>query len=421
MVAYSFWVITIVLILIGLAFVVFPLLKSHSSRVNVSREEINKAIYYGKVEDLQADLEKGLLDQEEYDHALADLQKTLLQDAQTAESKQAQSSGNALITLFVTLLLPIVAFLTYQQVSTGQFTNNVNVQQANSSVPQTLETSIATLEQKLKDKPDSVEGWKMLGQSYFVMQRYDSAKQAYIKALDLVNQSDPELLVLTAEASAYSNKELFSDYEKSLLRKALSINPNHQRGLWYSGYAAYTSANFDAAVKYWQSLLALVPTDRPEVKESLVKFLDDARVRAGLAPMTESTAGGETVASVQNESDQARTIKVSVQLNEKINQQANSNDTLFIYARPVEGPKMPLSLSRMTVASLPVTVTLTKEMAMMQNMTIDSFDKVEVLARISKSGQAITQKGDLISRSAIVDFTQNQSASVSLDIDSIVE
>ena len=194
------------------------------------------------------------------------------------------------------------------------------------------------------------------------------------------------------------------------------INPNHERALWYSGYAAYTATDFSSAVKHWESLLKLVPDERPEVKESLVKFLDDARKRAGLDVVEE----GALIAQEDN-TDTERTIQVSVQLNEKVNEQANSNDTLFIYARPTQGPKMPLSLARMTVSNLPIKVTLTKEMAMVPNMSIDTFDKVEVLARISKSGQAITQKGDLISQGVIVDFNQSNKADVSLDIDSIVE
>ena len=405
----TFWLAVIILILIGLAFVLLPLLSKKNKNAYVSRDEINKAIYIGKVEDLQSDLDRNLLDEEEYEHALTDLQHTLLQDAESEDTRQVHSGSNMLITLLVTLVMPVIALLTYQQVSTGSYTNNINEQQATSAQMQSIESSIATLEQKLKDKPDSVEGWTMLGQSYFVTQRYNDAKQAYIKALDLVNQADPEILVLTAEASAFSNNELFGEYEKSLLAKALAINPNHQRGLWYSGYAAYTTSEFSNAVKHWQALLTLVPSDRPEVKASLVQFLNDARDKAGLEPLQDS-------AQVAQQSD-----KVSVQLNEKVNQNAASGDTLFIYARAVEGPKMPLSLARLTVASLPAKVTLSKEMAMIPSMDIDTFDKVEVIARISKDGQAITQKGDLISQPVVVDFSESSEAVVSLDINAIAE
>ncbi|MDW3094893.1 MAG: c-type cytochrome biogenesis protein CcmI [Gammaproteobacteria bacterium] len=412
----TFWLVVIGLILLGLLFVLLPLLSKENKNQYVSREEINKAIYIGKVEDLEADLERNLLDKEEYDHALADLQQTLLQDADVEDTKPFNLRGNKIMTLTIAIVLPVVALLTYKQVSTGSYTYDVaSNQTVASSQMQSIENSIASLEKKLKEKPDSVEGWRMLGQSYFVTQQYELAKQAYIKALDLVNQADPEILVLTAEASAFSNNELFSDYEKSLLAKALSINPNHQRGLWYSGYAAYTTSDFQNAVNHWQTLLTLVPNDRADVKASLVQFLNDARSKAGLVPLEQA----EDMAQ-QDTSDQ-RKIEVSVQLNESVNQLAGSGDTLFIYARAVDGPKMPLSLARLTVASLPAKVTLSKEMAMMPSMDIDTFEKVEVLARISKSGQAITQKGDLISKSVVVDFSETNIAAVNLDISAIAD
>ncbi len=411
----TFWLVVIGLILLGLVFVLLPLLTKNNKNAYVSREEINKAIYIGKVEDLQADLERNLLDKEEYDHALADLQQTLLQDADTEneEVKQGRSGNNMIITLMLTFCMPVAALLIYQQVSTGGYTNDITDQQATSEQAQSIESSIARLEQKLKEKPDNVEGWTMLGQSYFVIQKYDQAKSAYLKALDLANQADPEILVLTAEASAFSNSEMFNDYEKSLLSKALSINPNHQRGLWYSGYAAYTTSEFPNAVKHWQKLLTLVPADRPEVKTSLIQFLNDARGKAGLEPLEDSTQVAQ-----QDVNDQ-RQIEVSVQLNQSVNQKAASADTLFIYARAVDGPKMPLSLARLTVANLPAKVTLSKEMAMLPSMDIDTFEKVEVIARISKSRQAITQKGDLISAPVIVDFSESNIASVSLDINAV--
>ena len=411
-----FWLVVVLLIFVGLVFVLYPLIFPNKKRVTISRVEMNKTLYRGKVEDLQADLDKNLLDQEEYDQAVVDLKQTLLQDAAQEESSETRTGSNAIIALLVMVALPVIALLMYHSVSTGGFTNEISPQaQAVNNQVQSIESSIASLEAKLKDKPDSVEGWRMLGQSYFVIKKYHEARQAYLKALKLVNQSDPELLVLTAEASAFANGEKFADYEKTLLNKALSINPKDERGLWYSGYAYYTNSDFPKAVEYWTTLLSLVPGDRKDVRSSLLKFLSDARSRAGMEELEEP----EQIA--QKDSGNTRSINVSVSLNEKVNQKAESGDTLFIYARAVDGPKMPLSLARLTVSNLPAKVTLKKEMAMMPNMNIYTFEKVEVLARVSKSGQAITQKGDLISRPIVVDFSKSNTADITLDIDAIAE
>lgn len=409
----NFWVIATLLVFLGLIFVIVPLLRTQKNS-NTSRIEVNKAIYQSKVDELRSDLDNNLLDKEEYDNAVEDLQKTLLLDAEGQDQREINSGSNKVIVLLIAIILPLSSLFIYKNVSTKKSDEEIAALKSASSQVRTMQESILNLEQKLKENPDNVDGWRMLGQSYFVIQQYEQSKNAYAKAADLLNQADPEVLVLLAEASAFSNDQLFSDYEESLLNKALSINPKHERGLWYAGYAAYTNNNFQGAVDYWGELLKLVPADRPDVKDSLVKFLNDAREKAGMPELAESV-------SESTEADTQRSINVSVQLNESVNEMADSSDTLFVYARAVSGPKMPLSLARYSVSNLPVTVTLTKEMAMMPAMDIDTFEQVEVLARVSKSGQAISQPGDLISTGVIVDFTKSNSAEVKLDIDSVVK
>ena len=410
----NFWIIAAVLLFLGLVFAITPLIRT-KRKANASRIEINKLIYQSKVEDLQSDLDKNLLDQDEHEQALQDLQKTLLQDAEDLDEREVSTGGNFSLIVVLALVLPVASLLIYKQVSTKKSDDEIAALKSASSQVQTMQSSILSLENKLKENPENIDGWRMLGQSYFVIQQYENSKNAYAKAADLLNQADPEVLVLLAEASAFSNNQLFNEYEVSLLTKALAINPKHERGLWYAGYAAYTNDKYSQASQHWEELLALVPENRPDVKDSLLKYLNDARGKAGM-PVLETS---NEVA--KQDSGDGRSIKVSVQLSEKINELAESGDTLFVYARAVTGPKMPLSLAKMTVSKLPVTVTLSKEMAMMPSMDIDTFEKVEVLARISKSGQAISQPGDLISSGVVVDFSQSNNADVKLEINTVVQ
>ncbi len=409
----NFWMIAALLVFVGLVFVVLPLLRSQNKSIT-SRVEINKSIYQSKIDELRSDLDKNLLDHDEYEHAVEDLQKTLLLDAEESDQKEVKSGGNAIIISLLVVILPISSLFIYKEVSTKKSDEEIAELKTASSQVKTMQESILNLEQKLKEDPENVDGWRMLGQSYFVIQQYEQSKNAYIKAADLLNQADPEVLVLLAEASAFSNQQLFADYEESLLNKALSINPKHERGLWYAGYSDYTNSRFKEASEHWGELLKLVPADRPDVKDSLVKFLNDARSQAGLPALAESEV-------VSDDADSKRSINVSVQLSENVNELASSGDTLFVYARAVSGPKMPLSLARYKVSDLPVTVNLTKEMAMLPAMDIDTFEQVEVLARISKSGQAISQPGDLISSGVVVNFSQSNTADVQLEINSVVK
>ncbi len=415
-----FWIIVAVLTFAGLAFVVYPLLSSRKNDEVLSRAEANRALYHSKVEELQFDLEKGLLDQEEYDDSVADLQRALLTDVGTGEKQELRSGKNFGLTATVIVLLPVAAISLYLQFSTADKETQVTPQQAQQAAQvESLEASISNLEQRLLDEPENLEGWRMLGQSYFVLQKFQKAIGAYSKASELAEHKDPTLMVLMAEASAFANGENFGEYELTLLDSALKIDPTHERALWYAGYGAYKNSNFTDAAKHWEALLELVPADRTDVKSTLLKYLNDARQKSG----QEMIAAAESTTPSSNDKDKSdkRLITVSVGLSEQLKEKVNPADTLFVYARAAEGPKMPLSLSRLTVADLPVTVTLTEDMAMIQNMTMGSFDQVHAVARISKSGQAITQPGDFIAQSVLVDFTKSLTANVSLNIDTIVE
>ena len=411
-----FWVIIVLLILLGLSFVVIPLLSKSRSVIGPSRVEANRALYESKFKELQFDLEKGLLDQNEYEETVQELQRTLLTDVEADAATQFKTGRSAGLIITLIIGIPVASILMYQQFSTGNAVANIQAT-PQATQAQSLQASIANLEQRLQNDPNNREGWKMLGQSYFIIQRFDKAIQAYGKASELANHADPDVMVLIAEASAYANNQNFGQRERELLFNALKINPQHERALWYLGYAEYLADNYNEATVYWDKLLALVPTDRPDVKETLVKFLNDARNKSGMAPIE-----SPQVASVPaTDTEQARTITVSVAISDQLQSETSPKDTLFIYARAADGPKMPLSLARLTVADLPAKVTLRKEMAMMQNMDLHTFDQVHAIARISKSGKAITQPGDLIAQSQLVDFTQSPSANISLVIDSVVK
>ena len=408
-----FWLIATLLIIFGLAFILLPLLGSFRTGSSNSRTKLNRSIYQAKVSELKADMDSGLLDENEYQHALQDLQHTLLDDAKAEESKPLVSRKSIGAVITVTLVLPLSAVLMYVQISTLPSPQQLAQQQSTLSQAQSIQASITGLEEKLKQNPNDFDGWVMLGQSYFVMRNFDDAKQAYIKASTLVSNADPNVLVQIAEASAYSNSEQFGVYEKDLLDKALQIDPDNERALWYAGYADYTSLDYEGAVAHWEELVRQVPDDRPDVKASLTQFLTDARQKAGLPEVAE-TDNSEPAKT-------ARMIQVSVAINPGLADNAQPGDTLFVYARAVNGPKMPLSLARMSVADLPAEVTLSKDMAMIANMDLNTFEQVEVLARVSKTGQAITQPGDLISMPVQVDFSAASAASIAVEISDIVD
>ena len=90
-----------------------------------------------------------------------------------------------------------------------------------------------------------------------------------------------------------------------------------------------------------------------------------------------------------------RSIKVAVKLSPALAGKAAPGDTVFIFARAAQGPKMPLAIVRMQMKDLPTTVTLDDSMAMVPDMKMSSFPQLVIGARISKTGDAIPKPGDL--------------------------
>lgn len=404
-----FWLAAAAITLIGLGFIILPLMRQKAS-AQISRMQVNKALYESKLEELQADLEQGLLDPSEYQQSEQELQRSLLSDVKVSErSSVTQKRSNLGMVVLLTIALPLSAILLYQQFTTYIANDEYNEQQKLAQQAQTIQQSIEDLEQRLQDKPDDLEGWKILGQSYVVMQQFDKAVGAYSQAAALSDYSDPDLLVLLAETSSFANDGVFGTIENALLEQALAVNPKHERALWYAGYAAYSEDDYQAAVAYWQTLLSLVPADRNDVRDSLNKFVADAREKAGLE------------ATPVEQAAVARVLYVQVTVAQELAKNYQDSDTVFIYARAKNGPKMPLSLVRVPLSALPIKVELTEATSMLPNMNLRSFEQVEVLARISPSGQAISQAGDLISAAISIDFSQDSEHELEVSIQRVVE
>jgi cytochrome c-type biogenesis protein CcmH len=141
------------------------------------------------------------------------------------------------------------------------------------------------------------------------------------------------------------------------------------------------------AIKLWKKLAALLPPGSDSLQEiqGLLTKIEGEAPPAAAQPEAAQPANAPSVA-----------IDVQVSLAAELQKSASPGDTVFIYAQALSGPKMPLAIVRKQVSDLPLTVSLNDTMAMMPSMKLSNFAKVKLLARISKSGNAISQPGDLI-------------------------
>jgi cytochrome c-type biogenesis protein CcmH len=265
---------------------------------------------------------------------------------------------------------------------------------------------IKSLAARLEQNPNDGKGWAMLARAYAVLGRYNEALPAYEKAANLI-QNDPVLLVDYADVLAAVNGKNLQGKPLELIRSALAIDPNNIKGLNLSGTAAFQAGDYTHAVGYWEKLLQLLPPDSPNAKQ-ISNSIANARAReAGQQPPAQGAAqqnnGGAQISGV---------VKLSPELAGK----AAPTDTVFVFAKAVSGSPMPIVVIRTQVKDLPQKFTLDDSMAMAPAMKLSNFQEVMVGAKISKSGSAKQQSGDLRGEVASVKIGTNN---VQLVIDKI--
>jgi len=231
----------------------------------------------------------------------------------------------------------------------------------------------------------------MLGRSYIVLKRFGEATLAFAKAYELLGDQ-PDIMVDYAEALALANNNSMVGKPSELVFKAVKQQPNHAKGLWLAGHAAAQQNRLPDAIAYWKRLLAMLPPGEEGARNvsQIITQAEGMLAQAGggapraAAPQPAATAPAGKVA-----------VQVRVELSPALAARAAPTDTVFVFARAAQGPRMPLAIVRKQVKDLPLTVTLDDSMAMSPQMTISSVPEIVIGARVSKSGNATTSSGDL--------------------------
>jgi cytochrome c-type biogenesis protein CcmH len=292
-----------------------------------------------------------------------------------------------------------------------------------------IDAMVSGLRAKLDKNPDNAEGWYMLGRSYMAIKRYKDAIYAY-EQLYKLKPNDAKIMLFLADASAMANNNQIAGRPAELIEKALKLEPTSVTGLWLGGMAASQEGQQEKAIERWTTLIPLLskqPEQVVEVRQMIAaakkKMSPDAIVNLPTtsapiapAPTTRAVATNEG----ENKTEQpvrAKTIVVSITLSDEIKNQAKPSDTVFIYAKAMSGPPMPLAAKRLQVKDLPITITLDDSTAMMPTMKLSAFPHVIIGARVSKSGNAIGANGDLYTEKKGINLGTKQD----LVIDSVLQ
>jgi len=259
-----------------------------------------------------------------------------------------------------------------------------------------IDEMVAKLAARLQQQPDDLKGWVMLARSYTILKRYGEADAAYENVLRLGGEN-AELLTDYADATVMAAGGRFTDKAGALLTRALELDPGNVKGLWLAGHWKNQSGAYAEALDYWQQAAAKLPPgseDAAVIAQQISEVQGQLGISAEPAPaVATATADAGTTAATNSVSGAA--LSVHVALAPELAATAAAEDTVFIYARATQGPRMPLAIVRKQVRDLPISVTLDDSMAMTPQMVLSKFAQVVVGARISKSGNAMPQSGDL--------------------------
>ena len=397
-----FWSIAGLLAAAVVALVLRPLL-SRRVEVGVSSDALNASLYAEQLAELDADLRAGVVTQRDFDRTSRELKARLVEDIGGVQLPRSttQSRWTAIT---VGVAVPACAFAIYLLVGSPQLLRPPPAADpAAELTPHEIEAMVERLAERLKTDSANVEGWMLLARSYGAFGRFKESADAYSNAVKL-KPGDAQLLADYADALGMASGRRLEGEPEKLIARALEIDPRNLKALALAGTVAFERKNYPAAAGYWERMLPLVPPDSDDAR-SIRANVDEARsLEKGAPPVAAAPPKGGA-------------LRGEVKLAPAIAAQAAPTDTVFIFARAVQGPPMPLAVLRKQVRELPAQFSLDDSMAMAPGASLSGSPQVIVGARVSKSGSPAAQPGDLQGLSAPV---ANDASGVTVIIDTVV-
>lgn len=409
-----FYLGSMALVVFGLVFAVWPFIRRPKGEsleaFTEERQATNIASFRDHIAEVEAQFKQGHIDQEQYDETKAELERSLLEDnadvAQTSINI-AGSKTKLVYWLLVFVALPVMVLVIYKDLG---FKDSVILgdklaekkaleeqwfrtgdERLEAPLEKIKQSLIVDLENHIKRHPDDLDSHVLLAREAMSIGLYDKAIETYQTILE----QQPEAAQMMAELAQVvfiqaGNRAV--PIVGMLAERAIQLQPDHLLALGLAGISAFQNTDYAKAIQYWQRAITLQPQDSPDAR-ALVNGIEQARARLGESDTPLADATPQTAGQVDNAEAAAEpSLTVTVSVDEKVT--TTQNAAVFIYARAWQGARVPLAISRVTVADLPLTIELTNAMAMAPGMNLSTVEEVELIARVSESGTAIAQAGD---------------------------
>ena len=381
----TFYITAIVLVLLVLVALFRPFFWKMTVH-HASRQQLNAAIYKEEIAKLEKERAEGLIDGAAYEISHAEMRQRLFQD--TSEDDGVAVLGSPKKTIIaLTIFIPVIAAAMYfwlgsaQQIADGGAKQQV--------AQQDVEKMVAGLAAKMEQDPTNLKGWAMLARSYKVMGRPKDAEKAYDRAGSYLD-GDAQLLADYADVSASNANGSFEGKPQAIINRALKADPNNMMALWLAGTADYNRGDYKGAVQVWGRLAKLLPADSEDMK-MIQGSIMEARGKANLPPESLVSQPTSPVAAVSG-----KNINGTVEINPDLKSRIKPDYIVMVIAR-APGARMPVAIMRSKAADLPLRFVLNDALAMTPDTLISNLSEATIEVRISKSGQAKAEPGDLYS------------------------
>ena len=399
----DFWIAAGALLLVALAFLLLPILRGRRAQAEEDRTALNVALYGERLAELTSQHSAGTLTTEQLEAGRADAARELLEDTENSDKPRIAKLGRS-VPLIAAVLVPLMGYGLYMYWGAS---DKVQMARQFSEQPRTVEEMTAHLEQAVQEQPDSAEAWYFLGRTYMNQERPADAAKAFGRVVEIAGRQ-PELLGQLAQALYFAGDRQWSDKLQALTDEALQGDPQEVTSLGLLGIAAFEEARYPDAVRFWEQLVAALPEEDPS-REAIRGGIERARqqIEGGSSTTEQASAASEKADNA------GATLQIQVALDPKVAESVSPQDTVFVFARAVAGPPVPLAAKRLTIADLPATVTLGDADAMVPSMKISSVEQVTVMARVSRSGDAT--KGEWMGQSEALDTASDNAIDLVID------
>jgi cytochrome c-type biogenesis protein CcmH len=462
-----FWILAAGLTLLAVLFVAAPLLGGRGSdadAADIDQARVNLELFRQQLAELDADLAAGKLERTQYEAARRDLERELLRDTSDLgpgdprPAADARLPGPRLTALALLVAVPATALALYLILGEREIIPRLELAAADAAAGAgqhtgspdgmpSLQVLVQRLEERLREAPDDGEGWTMLGRTYFAIGRPQDAERALARAHELL-PDDTQVTLAYAESIANNNDRNLVGKPAELISSVLAAEPDNATARWLSGMVAFQRGQYQSAITAWKRVLEQIDPAGDDAAE-LQRLIAQAEQQAGIPPEMrlaanaagepaqasatdaaptaaepsarppgEEAAAGATAPTAppsQPEPGAAAALDVTVSVAPELADRLPPDTTVFVFARAASGPPMPLAVQTLTLADLPVSVRLDDSMAMMPQMRLSAFPQVVVGARVSPSGQATPQPGDLEAEAGPISST----GAVSVTIDRV--